>query len=56
MTTHKKYLKLNYFMNKNELSEEEKDLNRKVLIGIGVGSLIAFSVITGSCHLYFLLI
>ena len=40
----------------NELSEEEKDLNRKVLIGIGVGSLIAFSVITGSCYLYFLLI
>ena len=52
----KKYLKLNYIMNKNDLSEEEKDLNRKVLIGIGVGSLIAFSVITGGYYLYFLLI
>jgi len=43
-------------MNKNELSEEEKDLNRKVLIGIGIGSLIAFSVITGSYYFYLLLI
>ena len=56
MVIYKKISKIKYIMNKNELSEEEKDLNRKVLIGIGVGSLIAFSVITGGCYLYLLLI